>query len=174
LSEGLVPTYPTILFEKNMILDMGDMTLELYAMGGMHTDSDIAIFVPEEGLLAVGDVPPERWIPYLRKETVSCLDTTLENWGRILKGDREIKYINMAHSDMYLTLESFKQQYNYLYSLWKGLSETQQKGLTREDAKQEFTLQDDFPYFLDERTQSRRDALHVNNIEVLWDLIAKE
>jgi len=54
------------------------------------------------------------------------------------------------------------------------LSETQQKGLTREDAKQEFTLQDDFPYFLDERTQSRRDALHVNNIEVLWDLIAKE
>jgi len=108
LSEGLVPTYPTILFEKNMILDMGDMTLELYAMGGMHTDSDIAIFVPEEGLLAVGDVPPERWIPYLRKETVSCLDTTLENWGRILKGDREIKYINMAHSDRYLTLESFK------------------------------------------------------------------
>lgn len=173
LSEGLVPTYPTILFEKNMILDMGDMTLELYAMGGMHTNSDIAIFVPEEGLLAVGDVPPERWLPYFRKEIAENLDTTLENWDRLINSGREIKYINMAHSDMYLTVETFKQQYEYLSSIWQGLSEMQRKDLTLEDAKQEFTLSDDFQYFLDERTQSRREAIHVNNIEVLWDLISK-
>ena len=174
LSEGLVPTYPTILFEKNMILDMGDMTLELYAMGGMHTDSDIAIFIPEEGLLAVGDVPPERWIPYLRKEIAPCLEITLENWSKIINSDREIKYVNMAHSDMYLTLESYRQQYNYLNSLWKGLLEMQQKGLTLEDAKQEYTMIDDFPYFQNERMQSRVDAMHVNNIEVLWELIAQK
>jgi cyclase len=43
LQSGFVPTYPTILFEKNLILDMGDMTIELYSIGGMHTDSDIVI-----------------------------------------------------------------------------------------------------------------------------------
>jgi len=60
LQSGFVPTYPAVLFEKNLILDMGDMTLELYSIVGMHTDSDIVIFVPEEGLVAIGDVAPDR------------------------------------------------------------------------------------------------------------------
>lgn len=29
------------LHQKNLILDMGDMTVELYSIGGMHTDCDI-------------------------------------------------------------------------------------------------------------------------------------
>ena len=68
LQSGFVPTYPTVLFEKNLILDMGDMTIELYSIGGMHTDSDIVIFVPEEGLVAIGDVPPDQ-LPELRLTT---------------------------------------------------------------------------------------------------------
>ncbi len=65
LQNGFVPASPSILFEKNMILDLGDMTVELYTIRGMHTDSDIAIFVPEEGLVAIGDVAQDQMQPFV-------------------------------------------------------------------------------------------------------------
>jgi len=123
LQEGFMPTFPSVLFEKSLILDMGDMTLELYAVGGMHTASDIMIFVPEEGLVAVGDMTPDQMLLYLRKEAAWDMDLILENWGRVVESRREIKHVNMAHSDMDLSVETFKEQYRYLKTLWNGLRE---------------------------------------------------
>ncbi len=171
LQDGFVPTYPSILFEKNLTLDMGDMTVELYSFGGMHTDSDIVIFVPEEGFLAVGDVMPERWPPRISKDLKSDFSVTLENWGRIVNHSSEVKYVNMAHSDMYLSVETFMEQYRYLRKLWDGLLEVYQQGQTIEDAKKKYTLEDEFPYFLDKRTEQRRTQLHEYNIEAIWERI---
>ena len=172
LQDGFIPTYPSVLFEKNLTLDMGDMTLELYSFGGMHTDSDIVIFVPEEGFVAVGDVTPDRWIPYMNKNLTCDFAVTLEHWGRIVEGDRDIKYVNMAHSDMFLSVECFKEQYQYLHTLWQGLSEMVQQGMKIEDAKEKYTIEEDFPYFRDKRTKVRRERIHENNIETIWERIS--
>jgi glyoxylase-like metal-dependent hydrolase (beta-lactamase superfamily II) len=173
LQNGFVPTYPSILFEKNMTLDMGDITIELYSIGGMHTDSDIVIFVPEEGLVAIGDVAPEQMLPYIRKDLKSDFAVTLENWGRIVNSQSDIKYVNMAHSDMFLSVETFKEQYKYFRTLWDGLLGMYQKGLTLEDAKKQYTIAEDFPYFKDKIVQTRRGNIHENNIEAIWDRISK-
>jgi cyclase len=173
LQSGFVPTFPSVLFEKNLILDMGDMTIELYSLGGMHTDSDIVIFVPEEGLVAIGDVAPDQMLPYIRKDLKSDFAVTLENWGRIVEGKRSIKYVNMAHSDMFLSVETFRQQYGYLHALWQGLSEIHRQGQTIEDAKKKFTIEDDFPYFKDKIIETRRGNIHENNIEAIWERVAK-
>jgi glyoxylase-like metal-dependent hydrolase (beta-lactamase superfamily II) len=173
LQNGFIPTYPSVMFEKNLTLDMGDMTVELYSIGGMHTDSDIVIFVPEEGLVAIGDVAPDQMLPYIRKDLKSDFSMTLENWGRIVNSPSEIKYVNMAHSDMFLSVETFKEQYKYLNTLWQGLSEMYQQGLTIEDAKKKYTIEEDFPYFKDRIVQTRRGNIHENNIEAIWDQITK-
>ncbi|MEE8604552.1 MAG: MBL fold metallo-hydrolase [Candidatus Aminicenantaceae bacterium] len=172
LQSGFVPTYPSVLFEKNLVLDMGDMTIELYSIGGMHTDSDIVIFVPEEGLVAIGDVAPDQMLPYIRKDLKSDFSTTLENWGRIVESGREIKYVNMAHSDMFLSVETFKEQYKYLNTLWQGLFEMYGQGLTIEDAKKKYTIEADFPYFKDKIIETRRGSIHENNIEAIWERIS--
>ncbi|UCE42649.1 MAG: MBL fold metallo-hydrolase [Candidatus Aminicenantes bacterium] len=174
LQNGFIPTYPTVLFEKNLILDMGDMTIELYSIGGMHTDSDIAIFVPEEGLVALGDVPPDQILPYIRKELKSDFSVTLENWGRIVDSGREIKYVNMAHSDMFISVETYKEQYKYLSTLWKGVSEMFKKGKTLEEAKKKYTVEKDFPYFKDRITKRRDIDITQYNIESIWEKITKE
>ncbi len=174
LQSGFVPTYPSVLFEKNMILDMGDMTIELYSIGGMHTDSDIVIFVPEEGLVAIGDVAPDQMLPFIRKELKSDFSVTLENWGRIVNSGREIKYVNMAHSDMFLSVDTFKEQYRYLSTLWKGVSDMFQKGMTLEEAKKKFTVEKDFPYFKDRITKMRDTDITEHNIEAIWERISKE
>jgi len=172
LQSGFVPTYPSVLFEKNMILDMGDMTVELYSIGGMHTDSDIVIFVPEEGLVAIGDVAPDQMLPFIRKELKSDFSVTLENWGRIVESRRDIKYVNMAHSDMFLSVETFKEQYKYLNTLWQGLSEMFRQGMTLEAAKKKYTIEKDFPYFKDKITKMRDVDINEYNIEAIWEKIA--
>jgi hypothetical protein len=48
-----------------------------------------------------------------------------------------------------------------------------QKGLTLEDAKKQYTIAEDFPYFKDKIVQTRRGNIHENNIEAIWDRISK-
>lgn len=174
LQSGFVPTFPSVLFEKNLILDMGDMTIELYSIGGMHTDSDIVVFVPEEGLVAIGDVPPDQMLPVVRKELKSDFSVTLENWGRIVESGRDIKYVNMAHSDMFLSVETYKEQYKYMNTLWQGLLEMHRQGMTIEDAKKKYTIEDDFPYFMDKITKRGDIDINEYNIEAIWEKISKD
>jgi glyoxylase-like metal-dependent hydrolase (beta-lactamase superfamily II) len=173
LQEGFRPTYPSILFEKSLVLDMGDLTIELYSFAGIHSDSDIVVFVPEEGLLAVGDVPPDTWLPYLRKEMGWDLAEILENWGRIVEGGREIRHVNMAHSDMFLSVETFKEQYRYFKTLWDGLRDMHRRGLTIDDAKKAYSIEKDFPYFKDRRLEVRGTNIHEYNIEAIWERIVR-
>ena len=173
LQSGFVPTFPSVMFEKSLTLDMSDMTVELYSIGGMHTDSDIVIFVPEEGLVAIGDVAPDQMLPYIRKDLKSDFSKTLENWGRIVNSPSEIKYVNMAHSDMFLSVETFKEQYKYFNTLWQGLSEMYRQGQTIEDAKIKYTIEDDFPYFKDRIIKMRDIDINENNIEAIWAQISK-
>jgi glyoxylase-like metal-dependent hydrolase (beta-lactamase superfamily II)/ketosteroid isomerase-like protein len=171
LQTGFTPTFPSVLFDKSLTLDMGDMTLELYAVGGTHTTSDIMIFVPEEGLVAVGDMWPDQVLPYLSKKAPWDLGAILENWGRIVDNGREIKHINFAHSDMTLSVETFKQQYRYLKTLWDGLRDLRAKGATLEEAKTKYAIERDFPYFKDKRLKVRDLDIHQNNVEAIWDRI---
>ncbi len=174
LQDGFIPTFPTILFEKSMTLDMGDMTLQLFSFGGLHTDSDIVIFIPEEGLVAIGDLYPDQMLPYLRKGRNWDLQEILEHWGRIVESESEIQYVNMAHSDMYLSVESFKAQYHYFKTIWDGLQSMQNQGLTLEDAKSAYTIENDFPYFKDKRLVIRGTSIHENNVEAIWEKMVGE
>ena len=174
LQEGFTPTYPTVLFEDSLVLDMGDMTLELYSVGGLHTPSDIFIFVPEEGLVAVGDVTPDRMLPYLRKESDWDLDLILENWGRIVESGREIKYVNMAHSDMDLSVETFKEQFRYFKTMWNGLRELHRQGATLEDAKKKYSIENDFPHFKNRTLVIRGTNIHEYNAEAIWERLGRK
>jgi len=172
LQSGFTPTLPTLLFDRSLVLDMGDMTLELYAVGGMHTPSDIMVFIPEEGLVAVGDVTPDRMLPYLRKGAGWDLDLILESWGKVVAGGRDIKYVNMAHSHMDLSVATFREQYVYLKTLWGGLRELRRQGASLETAKSRYSIERDFPYFKDRTLVVRGTNIHENNVEAIWEKLA--
>jgi len=172
--EGFKPTFPSVLFDNGLILDMGDMKVELYSVGGTHTPSDIMIFVPEEGLVAVGDMWPDQVLPYLRKDAPWDLDLILKNWGKIVESGREIKHVNFAHSDMRLGVETFKQQYRYLKAIWDGLRELKTKGGELEDAKAKYTIERDFPYFKDRMLKMRDMDIHQNNVEAIWERLGSQ
>lgn len=56
LHHRFVPTPPEETFEDRARIDGGDVTAELIFCGAAHTDHDIFVFVPEEGLLLTGDI----------------------------------------------------------------------------------------------------------------------
>jgi len=172
LQSGFTPTFPTIVFDKAMTLFMGDMTIELYSVGGNHTASDIMIFVPEEGLVAVGDAWPDQILPNLNKKGSWDLGAILENWGRIVESGREIKHVNFSHTDMRLKVETYKQQYHYLKTLWNGLRELRDKGGDLAAAKAKYAIERDFPYFKDRMLKMRDLDIHQNNVEAIWERIA--
>lgn len=56
LHERFVPTPPAETFDDRDAVDGGDVTAELIFSGTAHTDHDVFVFVPAEGLLFSGDV----------------------------------------------------------------------------------------------------------------------
>ncbi len=62
LNSSPKPTFPTKTFKDKLVLDCGDVTLELYQSGGTHTQSDIFILVPQKGLLFTGDMMADKWL----------------------------------------------------------------------------------------------------------------
>jgi hypothetical protein len=70
---------------------------------------------------------------------------------------------------MRLGVETFKQQYRYLKTLWDGLRELKAKGGTLEDAKAKYTIERDFPYFKDRLLKMRDIDIHANNVEAIWN-----
>jgi len=71
-----------------------------------------------------------------------------------------------------LSVETFKEQYKYLNTLWQGLFEMYSQGLTIEDAKKKYTIEANFPYFKDKIIETRRGSIHENNIEAIWERIS--
>jgi hypothetical protein len=74
---------------------------------------------------------------------------------------------------MFLSVETYREQYKYLSTLWNGVSEMFEKGMTLEEAKKNFTIEKDFPYFKDRITKVRDIDITEYNIEAIWEKIAK-
>jgi hypothetical protein len=124
-------------------------------------------------LIALSAIGGERLLDKLMLPIVIVLapwdlGPILENWGRIVADGREIEHVNMAHSDMRLGVETFRQQHEYLKTLWDGLRRLRLEGAALEDVKRSYTIERDFPYFKDRLLAVRDINIHENNIEAIW------
>jgi cyclase len=54
--EGTEICYPSITFEKQMEIDLGDRTVVLVHTGHSHTEGSIIVFVPDQKALFAGDI----------------------------------------------------------------------------------------------------------------------
>jgi tetratricopeptide repeat protein len=151
-SEPLVP--PTKTFSDRMVLDQGDTTFELYFIGGMHTASDIAILVPEHGLLLTGDTMADVWL----NDTPGCLASfvarsgtrhdfpmQIKNWNAILARSDEIKTMVPGHWNGELTHAGFAARVKYIETLWDGAGRIFADGGGITELLTEYRLSERFP-----------------------------
>ncbi|KKL47642.1 hypothetical protein LCGC14_2333520, partial [marine sediment metagenome] len=63
-AEGTVLQAPTITFEDEYIVEMGDMRIEVLYLGPAHSPGDIVVWLPEQSLVIAGDMAfHERLLP---------------------------------------------------------------------------------------------------------------
>ena len=144
----------TTTFSDRMTMRLGDTTFELYYIGGMHSASDIAVFVPEHGLLMTGDTMADVWLT----DTPGCLASfvarrgvrhdfpmLLENWRLLLAKKAQIKQLVTGHWNGELTLKGFEDRVNYVGALWDGVNQAVRAGKSLEDIQREYRLDTRFP-----------------------------
>ncbi len=71
-------TWPTLIFEQKMTVDLGNRKVELMHVGEGHTRGDAIAWLPEERVLFAGDLVEYGATPY-------CGDAQLKNWGSTLQ-----------------------------------------------------------------------------------------
>jgi len=111
--QGFEPTPPNLTFSDRMSIDLGDMTLELIYFGKAHSNNDILVFSPEEGLLLVGDITSANGSPYIDKDRVADLPRWIETLEGALHSKSGIKHIVNGHNN-FITLEDMESQLAYI------------------------------------------------------------
>lgn len=135
------PVPPTKTFSDRMKLELGDVTCEMYYIGGMHSSSDIAVLVPELGLLMTGDTMADTWLT----ETPGCLASfvvrqgvehdfpkLLKNWNDLLARRAEIDLLLPGHWNGELSIDGFEQRVRYVEAMWDA---------TRQEVENDGSLQ---------------------------------
>ncbi|MCX6555273.1 MAG: MBL fold metallo-hydrolase [Candidatus Aminicenantes bacterium] len=151
------PTYPTKTFRDKLVLDCGDVTLELYQSGGTHTRSDIFILVPQKGILFTGDMMADKWL----SDTPGCLATfaiqsgtmadypvLVKNWQSLIDRQNEIKHYIPGHWNGELSFVGFQNRFNYLKTM---LADMETLVKSRGDFNQfraDYSLKNKFPHLV--------------------------
>lgn len=146
--------FPTKTFKDKLVLDCGDVTLELFQAGGTHTRSDIFILVPQKGILFTGDVMADKWLT----ETPGCLATfalrtgeaadfpvLMKNWQALLDRRGEIKLYLPGHWNGELSFEGFKARFEYAKALLADVEAAAKAGGDFSAFAAGYKLKDKFP-----------------------------
>lgn len=168
LQGGLVITPPILTFNDRLTLFLGDMTLNLiYSSGKVHTDSDILIQVPEEGLLFVGDLMAKKWLPYI--SSTSDIPKWLKLLDRILSDGSEIKHVVTGHHEL-MTAEDVLADSDYIRAVWDGVATARKEGKSLEETKSLLSFEKAFNHLSHRIHVWEEIDYHVTNIETVWEM----
>ena len=80
-------THPTVTFDDELILDLGNRTVELRHLGRGHTSGDLVVWLPDERICFAGDLVEAQAAPYMGDAHVADWSTaTLRQRGRARGG----------------------------------------------------------------------------------------
>jgi glyoxylase-like metal-dependent hydrolase (beta-lactamase superfamily II) len=152
------PTFPTRYFRDRMVLDCGDVTLELFQSGGTHTQSDIFILVPQKGLLFTGDMMADKWL----SESPGCLalfgfhsgqaadyPVLVKNWQAVLERQGEIQQCIPGHWNGELSFTGFRARFEYVKAMLAEVESKVKVGNGFDQIAAGFALKDRFPQLVD-------------------------
>jgi glyoxylase-like metal-dependent hydrolase (beta-lactamase superfamily II) len=145
---------PTLTFSDRLTLDLGDTSFHLSYIGGMHSASDAAVFVPEHGLLLTGDTMADVWLTdrpgclaafMVRDRMPHDFPRWLANWDRLLADRASITTLLPGHWNGNLSIDGAQARVEYVRALWSGIGEAYEAGKGLEEVQAEYRLDVRFP-----------------------------
>ena len=161
-------------FDDRMSLDLGNLTLNLIYFGRAHSNNDIFIQVPEEGLLMTGDLFLERgFLPLFSGFGQTDLDVPrwIEVLNEVLDGKDRVEHVIPGHRDIW-EKERLVRWRDYIVKLWTGLVAAEKEGVAFKDAQDRFSLEKEFSYLTQwglPHSDADIERFHEKNISAFWE-----
>lgn len=77
-ADGTVPQGPTLTFEDEYLITMGDMRIEVLHLGPSHSPGDVSVWLPDRKMVIAGDMAFHERLPPIFSDT--CTSCWLETW----------------------------------------------------------------------------------------------
>jgi len=165
--QGFKIVYPAITFKDRLILDMGDLKLELIYFPGFHSDNDILVYIPDEKILACGDLFYHNSLPAIKHSAVRNIPKWLAITDPLLADTNSVKYIIPGHGTL-LSYQEVKEQWDYISSVYKGVTAARERGMSFEKTAAELDFETHFSHLNYFSANSRNISSHKMNIESVW------
>ncbi len=166
-----VLTRPTVLFDDQLTLELGNMTLCLIYFGRAHTESDILVYVPELRLIAVGDLFSKGWLPRFAGPRID-VPRWFEALDGLPAGLQAVERVVSGHGEP-LSGDELRALVAYLRGTWEGVAAARRDGLTLAATKERLPFDDKSPFLSGLRRMGRTGQgpdRHIDNIEAAWRL----
>jgi len=173
---------PTITFDREMTLHLGDVTVRLMYYGCAHGVADTVISIPEENLVLTGGVFYPTHVPIAGPATEEATPEIVDHWFVVMHGvfndaNENTRFLP-SHGRAIMKKEQYVQFVSYLEKLWEGVRRAQAAGKTLEQTKAELPLTN-FPEVAKLPNEELRGTqweildIHQQNIDHLWKVLGK-
>jgi glyoxylase-like metal-dependent hydrolase (beta-lactamase superfamily II) len=131
---GFAVEPPGLTFSDRLDLDLGDVNLEMVFLGRAHSQSDIAIMIPEEKVLLMGCFFLERGpLPIFGTQTVLDPDRWIEVFGAFLEDEEAIEHVVLGQHTVW-PRERLVEMGDYMAALWTEVTALEAEGVDFETA----------------------------------------
>jgi ketosteroid isomerase-like protein len=151
-------TLPQHLIGDRGVLEIGNLTCKLYHVPGLHTRSNLTIFIPELGLLFTRREFDGQELPVL--ETGADLGKLISSLEDILACGKPIKFLLTGHGRP-LADPDLLPALNYLRTLKTTVQEFRLLGRTLEELRAAAA-------FASLPAVQKSPASHLANLEIVW------
>lgn len=131
---GFAVRLPQLSFSERLDLDLGDLRLEMHWLGRGHSDSDIAILIPEEKVLLLGCFFLEQGpLPFFGAQPELDIERWLEVFGVLLDGGAEIEHVVLGQHTVWPRARLVAMR-DYIARLWSEVARLDAEGVDFETA----------------------------------------
>lgn len=177
-----VPLPPTITFDQEMALHLGDLELRLFYYGHAHGIGDTVVSIPGENLILTAGVFHPTHVPALDALTEPATAAGIDNWFVVMRGllkeaNGETKFL-ASHGRAVMNKGQYEEFVSYLEGVWNGVRRARTAGRTLDQAKAEMPLTG-FPAIARLPNEQLRGTewenldIHGHNIDRMWKALDK-
>jgi glyoxylase-like metal-dependent hydrolase (beta-lactamase superfamily II) len=160
---------PDLTFSERMVLDLGNLTLELHALGNGHSATDTFMLIPEERVLLTGCFFFVRdGLPLFGFHPELEVDRWIEVFETVLDGDIPIEHVVPGQHTLWTPAE-LRGWRDYIVDLWYDVEGLEAEGVTLEVAQDRLPVTPALRAMVgDSVDDDRLVEYHGANVEKYW------
>ena len=159
---------PQLTFSERMTLDLGDLSLEMNYLGGGHSQSDIAILIPEEKTLLMGCFFLEQGpLPFFGNQRQLDPERWLEVFAHLLD-ESEIEHVVLGQHTVWprQRLEAIR---DYIEWLWSEVQRLDAAGVDFDTALSQLPIPEELDFIRQAGASDEELArFHLFETTALW------